>query len=53
VTEDQRSVFVAVQHPGEVDGADPDNPASHWPDGTQPRPSVAVVWHSRNHQIGS
>ncbi|GGS19528.1 PhoX family protein [Actinokineospora fastidiosa] len=39
-------VLVSVQHPGEIDGASADNPASHWPDGgaTQPRPSVAVVW---------
>ncbi len=53
VTNDQRSVFVAVQHPGEIDGATPDNPASRWPDGTQPRPSVAVVWHARGREIGS
>ena len=38
-------VLVSVQHPGEVDGASADNPASRWPDGpgTQPRPSVVVV----------
>ncbi|MEU7900572.1 PhoX family phosphatase [Nonomuraea sp. NPDC049152] len=55
VTKDQRSVFVAVQHPGELDGATPDAPASHWPDGgtSQPRPSVAVTWHSRGKKIGS
>ena len=53
ITEDQRSVFVAVQHPGEVDGASPDQPASRWPDGDQPRPSVAVVWHDRGKKIGS
>lgn len=53
VTQDQRSVFVAVQHPGEIDGATPDNPASHWPDGAQPRPSVAVVWHGAGRRIGA
>ncbi|MEV6159627.1 PhoX family phosphatase [Nonomuraea sp. NPDC052129] len=53
VTEDQRSVFVAVQHPGELDGATPDKPASHWPDGDQPRPSVAVVWHEKGQKIGA
>ncbi|MFG1709560.1 PhoX family protein [Nonomuraea sp. M3C6] len=53
VTEDQRSVFVAVQHPGEIDGATPDNPASRWPDGDQPRPAVAVVWHGKGKQIGA
>ncbi|WP_327089007.1 PhoX family phosphatase [Nonomuraea sp. NBC_01738] len=53
VSDDQRSVFVAVQHPGEIDGATPDNPASRWPDGLQPRPSVAVVWHTRGQKIGA
>ncbi|MFI7439476.1 PhoX family protein [Nonomuraea indica] len=53
VTQDQRSVFVAVQHPGEVDGASPDSPASRWPDGGQPRPAVAVVWHAEGRKIGS
>ncbi|HUR08659.1 MAG TPA: PhoX family phosphatase [Nonomuraea sp.] len=53
VTADQRSVFVAVQHPGELDGATPDKPASRWPDGDQPRPSVAVVWHAKGKQVGA
>ncbi|MGV9305452.1 PhoX family protein [Nonomuraea sp. NPDC003727] len=55
VTQDQRSVFVAVQHPGEVDGASPEAPASHWPDGgaAQPRPAVAVTWHVDGEKIGS
>ncbi len=53
VTPDQRSVFVAVQHPGELDGATPDKPASHWPDGDQPRPSVAVVWHAKGQKVGA
>ena len=44
VSKDQRTVFVAVQHPGEIDGATPDAPASVWPFGDQPRPSVACVW---------
>jgi secreted PhoX family phosphatase len=46
ITDDQRSIFVAVQHPGDADGANPDNRASTWPDGGQPRPSVAVIWRS-------
>ncbi|GGM94950.1 hypothetical protein GCM10010106_49600 [Thermopolyspora flexuosa] len=53
ITEDGLSVFVAVQHPGEISGATPDSPASRWPDGDQPRPSVAVVWHRRGKKIGS
>ena len=44
VSEDQRTVFVAVQHPGEIDGATPAEPASTWPFGGQPHPSVACVW---------
>jgi uncharacterized protein len=44
VSEDQRTVFVAVQHPGEIDGATPEEPASTWPFGGQPHPSVACVW---------
>jgi secreted PhoX family phosphatase len=42
---DERSVIVAVQHPGEVDGASPDNVVSTFPylgDG-QPRPGVVHV----------
>jgi secreted PhoX family phosphatase len=55
VSDDQRSVFVAVQHPGETDDASPETPSSHWPDGgsSQPRPSVAVVWHARGKKIGA
>lgn len=55
VIADQRSVFVSVQHPGEVTGATPDKPVSHWPDGgsSQPRPSVAVAWHKQGKKIGS
>ncbi|GAB3464462.1 PhoX family phosphatase [Kineococcus endophyticus] len=45
IADDGRTVFVAVQHPGEVDGATIDEPASTFPyDGTgQPRPSVVQV----------
>jgi hypothetical protein len=42
--EDGTSVFVAVQHPGEVSGASVENPASTWPDGRFPQPSVVVAW---------
>ncbi|HZG92444.1 MAG TPA: PhoX family phosphatase [Pseudonocardia sp.] len=46
-------VLVAVQHPGELDGATFEAPASSWPDGpgTQPRPSVALV-HRDGQPIG-
>lgn len=41
-----RHILVAVQHPGEIDGASAETPASQWPDGpngTLPRPSVVNV----------
>ncbi|MFP5020047.1 PhoX family protein [Pseudonocardia phyllosphaerae] len=40
-------VLVSVQHPGDVDGASADQPASHWPDGgaSQPRPAVVAIRH--------
>ncbi|APU17980.1 PhoX family protein [Actinoalloteichus fjordicus] len=46
ITEDL--VTVCVQHPGEVDGASVENPASNWPDrgDSQPRPSVVSVWRT-------
>jgi secreted PhoX family phosphatase len=47
VSSDQRSVFVAVQHPGEVDGATFESPASTWPHTDRfPRPSVVVSYQS-------
>jgi secreted PhoX family phosphatase len=53
ITKDQKTVFVAVQHPGEITGASPDNPISRWPDGDQPRPSVVSVWHGNGNDIGA
>jgi secreted PhoX family phosphatase len=45
ITKDGRSVFVAVQHPGEVDGATFEQPASTWPHTHAfPRPSVVVTY---------
>jgi secreted PhoX family phosphatase len=42
-------VLVSVQHPGEITGANADNPLSHWPDGgtSQPRPAVVAIWPRR------
>jgi len=54
LTPDQKTIFCAVQHPGEVEGATPENPASHWPDGGQPRPSVVSVFKTEgDKRIGS
>ncbi|SDD97623.1 PhoX family protein [Streptomyces prasinopilosus] len=49
-----RRVLVAVQHPGEVDGASAENPGSTWPDGpgTYPRPAVVAVWRTDGGDIG-
>jgi uncharacterized protein len=55
LTPDNKTIFCAVQHPGEIDGASPEDPASNWPDGGQPRPSVVSVFkkgRGRN-RIGS
>jgi secreted PhoX family phosphatase len=53
ITGDDRSVFVAVQHPGEITGATLDNPASTWPDGDFAKPGVAVAWRLDGGRIGS
>ncbi|MGW8377675.1 PhoX family protein [Streptomyces sp. ODS28] len=47
-------VLVSVQHPGEVDGASVEKPASAWPDGkgSYVRPSVVSVWREDGRGIG-
>ncbi|MPY76944.1 MAG: DUF839 domain-containing protein [Actinophytocola sp.] len=52
---EERRVMVAVQHPGEVDGASVEDPASVWPDGpgNLPRPSVVSVTKRGYGRIGS
>ncbi|MBC9728920.1 PhoX family phosphatase [Streptomyces sp. TRM68367] len=49
-----RRVLVAVQHPGELDGASVEKPASTWPDGpgTYVRPAVVAVWRADGCDIG-
>ena len=47
ITRDQETIFCAVQHPGEADEPGTSTfeaPASTWPDGDYPRPSVVCVW---------
>ncbi len=54
LSEDGRTVFVAVQHPGETDGSTFETPSSTWPHTHSfPRPAVANVWHSGGKRIGS
>ncbi|MFI8188572.1 PhoX family protein [Streptomyces sp. NPDC085946] len=49
-----RRVLVAVQHPGEIDGASVEKPASTWPDGPGKivRPAVVAVWRTDGRDIG-
>ncbi|MFF6775552.1 PhoX family protein [Streptomyces sp. NPDC012637] len=49
-----RRVLVAVQHPGEIDGASVEKPASVWPDGPGKivRPAVVAVWRADGRDIG-
>jgi secreted PhoX family phosphatase len=45
ITDDQQSVFIAPQHPGETAGATFENQSSDWPHREGfPRPSVVVVY---------
>ncbi|MGW9192293.1 PhoX family protein [Micromonospora chersina] len=53
ITKDNRSVFVAVQHPGEITGASVENPASTWPDGDFAKPGVVVTWRLDGGRVGS
>ena len=53
ITDDNKSVFVAVQHPGEISGASVENPASNWPDGDFAKPGIAVTWNIWNKPIGA
>ncbi|MBM7509941.1 secreted PhoX family phosphatase [Nocardioides salarius] len=48
LTDANRSLWVAVQHPGEVDGATFEDQASTWPHTDDfPRPSVVVAFRDR------
>ncbi|WP_424212875.1 PhoX family protein [Streptomyces sp. BI20] len=49
-----KRVLVAVQHPGEIDGASVEKPQSTWPDGPGKivRPSVVSVWRKDGGNIG-
>ncbi|PRY33030.1 PhoX family protein [Pseudosporangium ferrugineum] len=53
ITGDDRSVFTAVQHPGEISGATLEKPASTWPDGDFAKPAVVVTWRLDGGPVGS
>jgi hypothetical protein len=55
-TPDSRTLFVAIQHPGEGKGSTFTNPISRFPDYTPdmpPRPSVVAIYHVDGGKVGS
>ncbi|GAA0580771.1 alkaline phosphatase PhoX [Kribbella sandramycini] len=54
VSEDDKTAFVAVQHPGETDDATFEKPTSTWPHTDRfPRPAIACVWRHDGARVGS
>ena len=48
IADNDRSLFIAVQHPGETDGSTFETPSSTWPHTDDyPRPSVVVAYRDR------
>ena len=51
-----RTVFLAIQHPGEDPGSTFENPSTRWPDfaeGMPPRPSVIAIVRTDGGEIGT
>ncbi|WP_328990765.1 PhoX family phosphatase [Kribbella sp. NBC_01245] len=54
ISDDDKTVFVAVQHPGETDDATFEKPTSTWPHTHPfPRPAISCVWRPDNTRVGS
>ena len=56
-TPDNKTLFVAVQHPGEEKDSTFDNPSTRWPDfdfkrNTPPRPSIVAITREDGGVIG-
>ncbi len=52
---DDRTFFVAIQHPGRTSGATYDRPGSRWPDNRPdmpPRPSVLAIYREDGGKVG-
>jgi len=55
-TPDDRTLFLAIQHPGEDPGSTYERPSTRWPDfvdGAPPRPSVIAIVRRDGGEIGS